>query len=81
MGEGFKFDPAVEKWTKMRETTHLYFRPTAKSAAVALAVLVGVPIGLYKLIEIGDVIFGLFLLHITLSNRRRPRNCLIKCEN
>lgn len=47
MGEGFKPDPAIEKWATMRETTHLYFRPRPKSVAWGLLCLVAVPIGLY----------------------------------
>lgn len=59
MGSGLRTDPAVERWYKMRETTHLYFRPTPKSIAFGLVTLVLVPVALWKIIDEGNV-FDLF---------------------
>lgn len=55
MGSGFQADPAVERWYKMRETTHLYFRPTPRNAIFGLVTLTAIPIGLYLLIDAGNV--------------------------
>lgn len=55
MAGGFHPDPQVEKWYKMRETTHLYFRPTGRAVAFGLVTLVGVPYALYHIIQAGNV--------------------------
>lgn len=58
---GFTPDPAVERWYKMRETTHLYFRPTGKNIAIGTAMLIITPLVLYKLIDEGNVEPGILV--------------------
>lgn len=53
---GFTPDPAVEKWYKMRETTHLFFRPTPKHVIVGLTMFVAIPCALYTILESGSVL-------------------------
>lgn len=64
-GGAFKPDPAIEKWYKMRETTHLYFRPTPKNVAFGLVALVAVPVGLYHIVDYGNV--ALYVLDLVIT--------------
>lgn len=60
-GAAFRPDPEIEKWYKMRETTHLYFRPTTRNVVFGFVALVAVPVGLYHIIDYGNV--ALYLLN------------------
>lgn len=43
-------DPKLEEWAKIRETTHLYFRPNLRNSAKGILFMIILPIGLYSLL-------------------------------
>lgn len=71
MGGLYK-DPAIEKFVKMRETTHLYFRMTPKISAILFGGLVVFPALLYYGIKKGEVRQGCRSCKV---RRRTLTNC------
>lgn len=50
-GGWLRFDPAIEKWAVMRETTPQHFRFTHRNLVISLVFCVVVPGGLYFLAD------------------------------
>ena len=59
MAEGpVRKDPAIERWASMRDNTNVYFRLRPSNILMTIVTFVIVPIGLYKLIKMGEVNYG-----------------------
>jgi hypothetical protein len=55
MAAGGYTDPGIERWAFMRNNTYLYWRLTPRTALFNFVTLLVIPVGLYYLVDYGDV--------------------------